>query len=1130
MKTKIQLQIILVIIKIILSSCRNLIECASDTFLYKSTCVSKCPSGYYGSSGNCLSTCPTSPSSIVTDTKNNICVDCSTNSTYSDNNQCVSKCSDNNGYMINNSCVSECPYGYGSDPFNMASCFKCSLRNKYYFNHQCYDSCPIGAIQDEDKKMCYTCSSLNNENIYMYKNTCVSSCPENAAVDSFNICNTCGESQTFYYNNTCYTMCPYNTQPDFNRFLCVPSVLDSCVFAFCYNDGVCKSNSITLESLCECKVGYYGTLCQYDIKDVKYINALYSQNIYLSYLINSNDISEKDMYNLLTYSYLNAYVPGFFNDTLSFISTVMKIAEFNSNGNKYFYEDTNIFQDFLIVFNLLFESIIKYSKDLYDQKAILNYILNLKNYVLSYTEYLMKNNMIKYDSNSQVILKYRYFKIQIFPTDKNSFEIMKSNAIQSKLSIVDISNCVEYIRIKYSSSNNYLLKKIEWIGLEYNFVSSYTITGYNSSIIDLNTFPYFTSSVVFDLFDSVFNKVNVNSLCKDIDRYYKFPYDKSHLISLNTTTPLRMLQQNSLNKTINITSNKNIYTIDYYNGCIPFSFSSMETVYDYTPNYIKEYFLPNFTIFCGGLVNNNSNINYTYIPNQDCYPLLVDSNNYINCLCTGSHSYSSVNGGIFNKLSYYNSNFTQLNYIICISVIMSNFTSNNAFIIGLVLIIFMGILIFLLTYFINPLSLIIIPVKFRFRKQVEKINMLHVVDNKQVKNMVSFDPNINYINVKKNNNVSIVIDDIPSCPPREVEEKMPQIRQRIYSDQKFASVYKNNKENVINNLIESDLFSDPLFNQKITEDDPNVPKEKIVENYFGEYNKNKNVENAPVIPEVPEGETDERNKGEDQNKPDKKDKPLDMDKLHNFNELENNIFLRSNNSGNFYNPKKEKVDKDTNLWEDNAEEYYKIIDNPNFKKNLKLELNKIKMNGYMRNNTEKENLEKNNELEKNVENLEDIMTNRKLQDNYTVIEIDHIIISCDHDDFLEVFITDKKNMSFFSYLIRDIWTFHIFSVAFLRNSFISPRYIRVSFFFLYIFLMFLFNALYFFDGYLYSRMTNEKKNFIYVLKNEFGRVILSIVSTNIVLALLKIITRNPIYSNNLRNLIKDLNRQTIHSG
>lgn len=186
-----------------------------------STCVSVCPTGYYGSVDVCV------PCS-------SLCLTCSGTSTY-----CES-CNTTLYVLHNNTCISTCPTGY----FNSSgTCFTCDVSCLTCQNSATYClTCSTGYVRNGTAGVCTNTCSVGTVP-YNGSCSCLVSCL--TCSGTFNNCLTCDPNQASYrlfYSNSCLGSCPTGTYENSGSCTTCPSVCSVCSSAT-----VCTA----------CSTGYY---------------------------------------------------------------------------------------------------------------------------------------------------------------------------------------------------------------------------------------------------------------------------------------------------------------------------------------------------------------------------------------------------------------------------------------------------------------------------------------------------------------------------------------------------------------------------------------------------------------------------------------------------------------------------------------------------------------------------------------------------------------------------------------------------------------------------------------------------------------------------------------------------------
>ena len=117
------------------------------------------------------------------------------------------------------------------------------------------------------------------------------------------------------------------------------------------------------------------------------------------------------------------------------------------------------------------------------------------------------------------------------------------------------------------------------------------------------------------------------------------------------------------------------------------------------------------------------------------------------------------------------------------------------------------------------------------------------------------------------------------------------------------------------------------------------------------------------------------------------------------------------------------------------------------------------------------------------------------------------------DDIKEVEgyeIIDYDKRSLCRYYWDFVYNHNIFFYAFLLHSFVKPLFVRIGIFFAYVATLFLMNAMTFSDEHIdMIFLNNENQNYLFVFKEGFNKVVLSIFFAEIPLLLFRIIMIPP---------------------
>lgn len=118
-------------------------------------------------------------------------------------------------------------------------------------------------------------------------------------------------------------------------------------------------------------------------------------------------------------------------------------------------------------------------------------------------------------------------------------------------------------------------------------------------------------------------------------------------------------------------------------------------------------------------------------------------------------------------------------------------------------------------------------------------------------------------------------------------------------------------------------------------------------------------------------------------------------------------------------------------------------------------------------------------------------------------------VDLENSDFFFEQILDSDKGNCFLFFIKKLYNFHVLTVAFCKNTLITPPYLRVGFFFLNLILLLNLNSLLFTEDYLIKRITNtDVKDFVYTMKNEYLKSVLAIIITYCVMIPLRLLMRS----------------------
>lgn len=464
--------------------------CTGTYYLYDdNNCVDSCISGKYIENSTCVTAC--SSSHVI---YNNQCIsECPVNM-FVYNNQCVGECP-NNTYYYNKQCLVACPNNtYLSDNYCVLTCDE----GKYYYNNICLDVCPY---------------------LY-YQNTCVNSCPDQYIASKNDLICVLDTSSNDISNTTSIisdisssnTTCPSETIYSITQNKCVfcyettntPYILDgkcvsncssiyiikidsvnsekkTCILnkytekicpGYCNSQGDC-SLTVDNDGQCSCYPNYYGAQCNLTSSDIDSIenerDQLYSQII--DSINTSQSISDMiDEIKSLTNIIKEA--PELFTneilDTLVSLSTSI-IGQVNNNK-------TELTKDILDLVDSTFsiKLVSNMNKDNSNSTISASELIDLIT-ALSSNLYdgdisvspELSNNLN--NTESSIFYSGDTFSIQV--SDNSEADL--TEARENGLSIVDYSNCIEYLKSIGAISSNDTSYYVVNTNIDYGLTDDY---------------------------------------------------------------------------------------------------------------------------------------------------------------------------------------------------------------------------------------------------------------------------------------------------------------------------------------------------------------------------------------------------------------------------------------------------------------------------------------------------------------------------------------------------------------------------------------------------------------------------------------------------------------------------------
>lgn len=217
-------------------------------------------------------------------------------------------------------------------------------------------------------------------------------------------------------------------------------------------------------------------------------------------------------------------------------------------------------------------------------------------------------NKANITDNSSLLMQNDMFSIQVATDDESAQSDMNEKALQDRLSIVNLTNCINTIKSIYNISNDtsLIVTKID----------------YDSSLnIDIQNKTLVSNSVRYALLNSVTKQKYNISLCSNTNITIKVPIKNTEALNLDLYHNLS-------------------YTLDIFNpnstgfNTRCFYLQDNNTNYDTTVDFRRQNYYQNLTSNCYGSV-----CNYTQI----------DENNYVDCQCA-AQSQSEINN-VFTNLT-----------------------------------------------------------------------------------------------------------------------------------------------------------------------------------------------------------------------------------------------------------------------------------------------------------------------------------------------------------------------------------------------------------------------------------------------------------------------------------------------
>ena len=693
--------------KLCLDSCDSadtlcVVQCPLSNFYYSTTyntcneCPSSTPLRYYY---RCVASCP-----IKTQQIDKKCVDCTADEIFlADNFTCISKCPDNYKYDSTNRICSNCLssgqyYNFEIGqcatycPTNYMSHSKLGCFSKIYvvYEDKLYTKCPTG-YQPAWNNVCYPCFGYVDEQ----NNTCsTTKCKDGYYPNSVQVCKTCSEMKLINaLEGGCVFTCDYKTQylDELNNkcILKNKNKPDDVLYAFdlpcelnCLNSGVCfskklLSNTYSFCNLCRCANGYFGRLCEYNIKIKsefeirlkKYISSLPTLDDLDNPRSNFNIYgpSTNDYYNVNEILRIIVTMPELLITSLSYLFSKM------ASQTKLYYTNKNMFNR--QVFNLLSASAmllkIQECQDKTNDSFLIENIRNSDTQIADLVESNVDLMLLASNINLAIYIENQRLQsglesvnlvqtesFNVFITENTNQEY--SETIIKRKPLFDFQNCIKLLKqnnlipwgktlysitttFDYSNEGSvFNLTSVKAINYASNSTSSSNSTIYSNSADKTNSTVASNSSINNITEIKGYNNVMINSI---------FGSGKTKLInqdgskvdtSICFNVPVKLpINHKVVNLTdffmINQLTGEDIYNKNsafFNNVCVPYSNSILEA--DMTLNERKRVY--NVLIGCSA-----ENCNYTGIDISNLYTICT-------CNITPADSFTNFFGrSIFNK-------------------------------------------------------------------------------------------------------------------------------------------------------------------------------------------------------------------------------------------------------------------------------------------------------------------------------------------------------------------------------------------------------------------------------------------------------------------------------------------------